>query len=243
MHALQNRREFMKMTAGAGAAIALSSVGSPFVHAQEATPVKKAVAMPVLPYAENALEPVISARTVNLHFNKHHIGFYKTLKAYIDSHEQYQDQTLEELIVNNKGGILLDDTIFYVAVLLHNHNYYWQSLKPKAGGVPKGAVGKMVNASYGTYAAFRKAFVDEAMRLGAGWVWVVLDGEKIKVYRTDYHDSPLVSGYTPLLAVDVWEHAYYLDYQDERQKYVEAVLDKLLNWDFAAKTLAALKKR
>ncbi|MBN1128394.1 MAG: superoxide dismutase [Chitinispirillaceae bacterium] len=238
MNAPHDRRSFMKMTAGAGAALALASVGNPFVHAQG----KKAIAMPALPYAENALEPFISARTVNLHYNRHHNDFYKTLKAYVDAHEQYQNLTLEELIMKNKDGILLDDTIFYVSVLLHNHNYYWQSLRPKSGGVPKGAIEKLIVASYGSYDAFRKAFVDESMKLGAGWVWVVLDGNNIKVYRTEYHDTPLIKGYRPLLAIDVWEHAYYLDYQDERQKYVAAVLDHLLNWNAVEKNLGKKQK-
>lgn len=99
-----------------------------------------------------------------------------------------------------------------------------------------------MNASYGSYDAFRKAFLDEAMKIGAGWVWVVLDGGKLRVYRTEYHDTPLVKGYTPLLAVDVWEHAYYLDYQDDKRKHVEAVLGNLLNWGHAEKLLAAKKK-
>lgn len=232
----------MKMAAGAGAALALGSVKNSAVFAQGAPSAQNTISMIKLPYAENALEPALSARTVNLHYNKHHKGYYNLLKAYIDSHSKYQKLSLAELIQKNNKGILLDETIFNISVLLYNHNRYWQSLAPKAGGVPKGTMEKHIVASYGTYDAFRKAFIDEGMKLGSGWVWMVLDGGKLKIYRSEYHDTPLQKGYLPLLVVDVWEHAYYLDYQNERQKYIEAVLDHLLNWKFAEKLVEAVKK-
>jgi Fe-Mn family superoxide dismutase len=242
MDILQDRRSFMKIAAGAGAALALSSVHSSVAFAQDAPPAQNKIDMLKLPYAENALEPAISARTVNVHYNKHHKVYYNLLKAYVDSHPDYQNLTLVELIQKNNKGILLDETIFDISVLLYNHNRYWQSLAPKAGGVPKGTMEKHIAASFGSYDAFRKAFIDEGMKLGSGWVWIVLDSGKLKIYRSEYHDSPLMKGYLPLLAIDVWEHAYYLDYQNERQKYIEAVLDHLLNWKFAEKLVEAVKK-
>jgi Fe-Mn family superoxide dismutase len=234
------RRDFMKKAAGIGAALAFSSATNSLVFAKEPSPgpAAKTITMVQLPYAKNGLEPTISSRTVDLHYNKHHTGYYKTLKAYVNSHPDYQNQTLEELIAKNRNGILLDESIFDISVLVYNHNWYWQSLKSKAGGVPKGKIGKMIVESYGSFEAFRSTFIGEAMELGVGWVWVVQDGTKILVYRSDYNDTPLVKGVRPLLAVDVWEHAYYLDYQNERQKYVEAVLGNLLNWEFAEKNLA-----
>jgi Fe-Mn family superoxide dismutase len=195
-----------------------------------------------LPYAENALEPSISAKTVNYHYHKHHQSYFDLLKSYIEKHDDYRNMTLEEILVKCNGGIMFDETMFDVSVLLYNHNWYWQSLKPKGGGKPTGEIEKRILASYGSYDAFRKTFVEEAQKLGVGWIWVVLDGEKVLVYRSEYHDTPLVKGYVPLLAIDVWEHAYYLDYQNERGKYVDAVLDSLLNWEFAEKNLAAVKK-
>jgi Fe-Mn family superoxide dismutase len=241
MDTRQDRRSFMKMAAGAGAALAFNSVHGSAL-AEQGAPPQNTISMIKLPYAENALEPAISARTVNLHYNKHHKGYYNLLKAYVDSHPEYQKLSLTELIQKYKNGILLDETIFDISVLLYNHNRYWQSLAPKAGGVPKGAMEKHIAASYGTYDAFRKTFIDEGMKLGVGWVWIVLDGGKLKTYRSEYHDSPLQKGYLPLLTVDVWEHAYYLDYQSDRQMYIEAVLDKLLNWKFAEKLVEAAKK-
>jgi Fe-Mn family superoxide dismutase len=232
----------MKLAAGASTALAIASAGNGLVFAKDAAAGKKQIVMVPLPYPENALEPSISARTVHEHYNKHHKSFFTTLKNYVSAHSEYQNLTLEELILKNKGGILLDDTIFYVSVLLYNHNWYWQSLAPKAGGEPKGELKKLVVTSYGSYDGFRKAFSSQASKLGAGWVWVVLDADKLKVYRTSYHETPLTKGWKPLLAVDVWEHAYYLDYQSDRQKYIDAVLDNLLNWKYAEKQLAKKKK-
>jgi superoxide dismutase, Fe-Mn family len=229
-----SRRGFIKTAAGAGAALALAP-------ANVFTGTLKTITMQKLPYAENALEPSISARTVNLHYTRHHQGYFNLLKSYIDSHSDYQNQTLEELLKKYKDGILFDETIFTIAVLLYNHNWYWQSLAPKRGGIPKGKIGKEITASYGSYDAFRKVFIDEALKLGVGWVWVVRDGGAVKVYRSEYHDTPIVKGFQPLLAIDVWEHAYYLDYQNERKKYVDAVLDNLLNWEFADKMVTQKK--
>lgn len=202
----------------------------------------KTISMVALPYAQDALAPFISARTVDLHYNKHHKGYYELLTGWINTHPEFQNQSLEELIAQNQGGIRFAEAVFDTSVLLYNHNWYWMSLRPKSGGQPKGTIASYINGSFGSYSAFRKQFIDAAMELGIGWVWVVLDGKAVKVYRSEYHDSPLLKGYVPLLAVDVWEHAYYLDYQDDRQKYVEAVLDNLLNWDYAQVRLAAAAK-
>jgi superoxide dismutase, Fe-Mn family len=239
-----DRREFIKTTALAGAGLALAASGAASVFgqtakgaAQPAVATVKTITMVKLPYAENALEPSISARTVNLHYNKHHQSYYDLLKSIVAAHPEYQNMTLEEIIVKSNANIVSDEAQFDISVLLNNHNWYWPSLKPKAGGKPTGEMEKRIVASYGSYDAFRKTFIDEAMKLGAGWVWVVQDGEKIRVYRSEYHDTPHLKGYSPLLAVDVWEHAYYLDYQNEKKKYVEEVLDNLLNWEFAEKNL------
>ena len=235
------RRDFLKLAAGAGASLALTSAGS-FGQENHAE-VKYGISMVNLPYEEGALAPYISERTIGFHYFKHHQGYYNLLRAWIKDHEDYQKQTVEELIRINKGGILLDESVFDIAVLLYNHNCYWPSLAPGGGGAPRGTIGSMVDASFGSYDAFRKTFIAESMKLGVGWVWLVADGEKLKVYRSEYQDTPLVKGYRPLLAVDVWEHAYYLDYQNERQKYVEAVLDHLLNWEQAGKMLSATASR
>ena len=220
--------------------LALASAKNALVFGDDGQGVddKYGIVMGILPYEESALDPWISEKTVRLHYFKHHRGYYTILKAYIHSHPEYQKQTLEELIKANQAGIQLDETIFDMAVLLYNHNHYWQSLKPGGGGAPRGVVGKLIDDAYGSYGAFRSKFIEESQKLGVGWVWVVRKDKAISVYRSEYRDTPLLMGYQPLLAIDVWEHAYYLDYQNERGKYVEAVLDHLLNWERAEKMLA-----
>jgi Fe-Mn family superoxide dismutase len=234
-----NRREFFKLAAGAGAALALASAKNSMVFGEEPLDTnthagENEIVMVNLPYKETGLEPWISGKTVNLHYFKHHRGYYTMLLNYIHTHPAYQKQTVEELIKGNKqGSVLLDEDIFDISVLLYNHNWYWPSLSPTGGGVPIGQIGSMIKNAYGSYDAFRTLFIDESMKLGVGWVWVVRDGKTVKVYRSEYHDTPLLKGYEPLLAIDVWEHAYYLDYLNDRQKYVEAVLDHLINWEQA----------
>lgn len=238
-----SRRSFMKTAAGATAAIALAS-GADLIFAEKSksaaapAPALKKITMVELPYGMSALAPTISERTVNLHYNKHHKGYFTYLSGWINSHPEFQGQTLEELILANKGGIRFEEAVFQYSVMLYNHNWYWQSLKPAGGGVPKGKIEKMIVASYGSFDAFRKTVVDEAMKFGIGWVWIVQDGDALKVYRSEYIDTPLLKGYKPLLAIDVWEHAYYIDYENDRQKYVEAVMANLIHWDFAEANLA-----
>jgi superoxide dismutase, Fe-Mn family len=237
------RREFMKTAAIAGAALTLGP-GRDLLFADAAQPSwvpPLDVAKVKLPYADNALAPSISAHTVDLHYHKHHESYYTMLKGWIGVHPEFQNQALEQLIKSNQGGIGIAEAVFNYSVLLNNHNWYWLSLKPKAGGAPKGKMANMVAVSYGSYDAFRKTFIDEGMKLGVGFVWIVQDGEKVLVYRSEYHDTPILKGYRPLLAIDVWEHAYYMDYENERQKYLEAVLANLLNWDFAESNL--IKKK
>jgi Fe-Mn family superoxide dismutase len=235
-----NRRDFIKTAAGATAALALAS-GADLIFADKAKtaapPELNKITMVELPYGLGALAPTISEHTVNLHYNKHHKGYFTYLMGWINAHPEFQGRTLEGLIMKNKGGINLEEAVFQYAVMLYNHNWYWQSLKPAGGGVPKGRIEKMIIASYGSYDAFQKTVLDEAMKFGVGWVWIVQDGEALKVYRSEYIDTPLLKGYKPLLAIDVWEHAYYLDYENDRQKYVGAVMANLINWDFAEANL------
>jgi Fe-Mn family superoxide dismutase len=241
-----DRREFLKSAVAAGAVVTLGGAATQLFadatqQAGAGTPPID-VSMVKLPYAEDALAPVISAHTVDLHYHKHHASYYTMLKGWIGTHPDYQKQTLEQLIKANQGGTGMSEAIFNFSVLLNNHNWYWLSLKPKAGGAPKGKIEKMIAAAYGSYETFKKAFVDEGMKLGVGFVWIVQDGDKVMVYRTEYHDTPILKGFRPLLAIDVWEHAYYMDYENDRQKYLDAVVANLLNWDFAESNLLPKKK-
>lgn len=191
--------------------------------------------LPVLPYADNALEPIISAKTISFHYGKHHKGYVDTLNKLVADTES-ANMTLEEIITKTAGNA--DKTaIFNNAAQIWNHTFYWHSLTPD-GGQPPAKLKTMIEASFGSWDACRKEWSAAAMgQFGSGWAWLVRDGDTLKVITTGNADTPLTKGIQPLLTVDVWEHAYYLDYQNRRADYVNAVLDTLINWDFAVENL------
>lgn len=190
-----------------------------------------------LPYADNALEPVISAHTLSFHYGKHHKTYVDNLNKLV-ADTALSGQSLEEIIKATVGQI--DKAgIFNNAAQIWNHMFYWHSLSPKGGGEPSAALKKEIEASFGSVAACKKELANAAMtQFGSGWAWLVKDGDKIAVAKTSNADSPLAHNITPLLTIDVWEHAYYLDYQNRRVDYVNTIIDKLINWDFAAANLA-----
>jgi Fe-Mn family superoxide dismutase len=195
------------------------------------------IVLPPLPYADNALDPVISANTIGFHYGKHHRGYVDNLNKLVAGTE-FADMPLEKIITETAGKA--DKTaIFNNAAQAWNHTFYWRSLRPKGGGEPPAVLKKKIEASFGTVDACRKEWSAAAMaQFGSGWAWLVLDGGNIKVVKTANADLPLIKkGLKPLLTIDVWEHAYYLDYQNRRADYVNAVLDKLINWSFAAENL------
>ncbi|MBF0532187.1 MAG: superoxide dismutase [Candidatus Omnitrophica bacterium] len=192
--------------------------------------------LPPLPYADNALDPVISARTISFHYGKHHKAYVDNLNKLIAGTE-FSNQSLEKIIAQTAGKA--DKTaIFNNAAQTWNHTFYWSSLKPKGGGEPPAELKKKLEASFGAVDVCKKELATAATsQFGSGWAWLVLDGAKLKVVKTSNADVPLAQGMKPLLNIDVWEHAYYLDYQNRRIDYVGAVLDKLINWDFAMENL------
>jgi superoxide dismutase, Fe-Mn family len=191
-----------------------------------------------LPYQDNALEPVISANTISFHYGKHHRGYVDKLNDLVEG-TQFADMTLEEIIVATSGKPSKTATaIFNNAAQTWNHTFYWSSLKSKGGGEPPAELKQKIEAAFGTLDGCKKELADAAMaQFGSGWVWLVLDGTTLKVVKTGNADLPLTNGMKPLLTIDVWEHAYYLDYQNRRADYTQAVLDKLLNWEFALQNI------
>lgn len=188
-----------------------------------------------LPYAENALEPVISAKTVSFHFGKHHKGYVDNLNKLIAG-TGFADMSLEKIITSS--GKADNPAIFNNAAQIWNHSFYWQSLTPKGGGTPPENLKKRIETSFGSIDSCLKELSAAALgRFGSGWAWLVKDGEKLNVLSTSNAETPLTSSHKPLLVIDVWEHAYYLDYQNRRADYVNAILEKLINWEFAAKNL------
>jgi len=190
------------------------------------------IALPPLPYAENALEPVITAKTLSFHYGKHHKAYVDNLNKLITGTD-YSDLALEEII---KGAVGRPEraAIFNNAAQIWNHTFYWNSLSPKGGGDPPAALKHKIEASFSSVDAFKKELAAAAVsQFGSGWAWLVLEDGKLKVVKTANAENLLTTGKKPLLTIDVWEHAYYLDYQNRRPDYVNAVLDKLINWEFA----------
>ncbi len=184
-----------------------------------------------LPYADNALEPVISAHTLSFHYGKHHKAYVDNLNNLVTGTE-FTGQSLEKIILATAGRAD-KAAIFNNAAQVWNHMFYWHSLSPN-GGEPSAILKQKIEASFGSLDACKKEFATAAMtQFGSGWAWLVLDGDKVSVAKTANADSPLTKNIRPLLTIDVWEHAYYLDYQNRRVDYVNTILDRLINWDFA----------
>jgi Fe-Mn family superoxide dismutase len=190
-----------------------------------------------LPYAADALAPVITAHTISFHHGKHHKTYVDNLNNLVKGTE-FEGQSLEA-IVTATAGKADKAPLFNNAAQIWNHDFYWNSLKPNGGGLPTGKVADAINASFGSFDEFKKQMSATTVgQFGSGWGWLVADAAgKLKVVKTGNAEVPMTQGLKPLLTIDVWEHAYYLDHQNRRADYVAAVIDKLLNWDFAAKNL------
>jgi Fe-Mn family superoxide dismutase len=192
--------------------------------------------LPPLPYPENALEPVISGKTLSFHYGKHHRAYIDTTNKLIAGTD-LANLPLDQ-IVTATAGKADRVTIFHNAAQAWNHGFYWRCLKPKGGGEPPAVLKKKMEAAFGSVEACKKELADSALaQFGSGWAWLVIDGVELKVVKTDNADTPLTQAVKPLLAIDVWEHAYYLDYQNRRADHVTALIDQLANWEFAAANL------
>lgn len=193
--------------------------------------------LPALPYAQDALEPHISANTLSFHHGKHHNTYVVNLNKLVEGTE-FADKSLEEIMkatADNaeKAGI------FNNAAQIWNHTFYWHSMAPNGGGKPTGELAAKIDEDFGSFDAFVEAFKTAgATQFGSGWAWLVLRDGKLAVEKTPNAECPLTNGATPLLTMDVWEHAYYLDFQNRRPDYIGAFLESLVNWEFAAKNLA-----
>jgi superoxide dismutase, Fe-Mn family len=196
-----------------------------------------ALALPPLPYPENALEPVISGKTLSFHYGKHHRTYVETANKLI-AETELAGMSLEQ-IVSATAGKPDRLNIFHNAAQAWNHNFYWRCLKPKGGGEPPANLKQKMQAAFGSVEACKKELASSAVaQFGSGWAWLVLEGDRLKVVKTADADTPFTRGLKPLFTIDVWEHAYYLDYQNKRPDHVNALIDKLANWEFAAENLA-----
>lgn len=193
------------------------------------------ISLPPLPYLNSALEPYISRATLAVHHDKHHAGYVGKVNALAEQ-AHLADKTLEQ-IVTRTAGENCHRALFQNAAQAWNHAFYWESLSPNGGKV-QGPIAPRIETEFGSYSAFLEQFTAAAIgQFGSGWTWLVQSGDTLKIVTTDNADTPLAHGQIPLLTVDVWEHAYYLDYQNRRADYVAAILKHLLNWDFANRNL------
>jgi Fe-Mn family superoxide dismutase len=187
--------------------------------------------LPPLPYAMDALAPHVSAETLEYHYGKHHQTYVTNLNKLVEGTDM-ADASLEDVIMSSDGGL------FNNSAQVWNHTFYWQSLAPGGGGEPTGEVADAINAAFGSFADFKAAFTEAATtQFGSGWAWLVDDGSKLDVMKTPNADLPMKHGAKALLTLDVWEHAYYIDYRNARPKYIETFFDSLVNWDFVAQNL------
>jgi Fe-Mn family superoxide dismutase len=193
--------------------------------------------LPELPFAPDALEPIISAQTLGFHHGKHHQAYINNLNGFIAGTE-LEGKSLEEIIKLTAGN-QEKAAIFNNAAQVWNHSFYFQSLSPQ-GGRPDDELSKLIDESFGSFEKFAEAFKAAAVsQFGSGWAWLILSEGRLQIIKTSNADTPVAHDQKPLLAIDVWEHAYYLDYQNRRPDHVQALIDKLLNWEFASKQLHA----
>jgi superoxide dismutase, Fe-Mn family len=199
--------------------------------------------LPPLPFAKDALEPHMSAKTLEFHHGKHHAAYVKTLNELIKG-TKFENQPLEDIVRATAADPGKPNRlIFNNAGQAWNHSFFWQCLNPKGGGAPSGMVAKEIDRAFGGYDKFREEFSKAATtQFGSGWAWLVLDGGTLKVSQTGNAIDPLADGKTALLTLDVWEHAYYLDFQNRRPDFVTTFLDHLVNWDFVARNFEAARQ-
>jgi superoxide dismutase, Fe-Mn family len=191
--------------------------------------------LPELPYAIDALAPHLSAETLEYHHGKHHNAYVNNLNGLIEGTD-VADRSLEDIIMVADGGL------FNNAAQVWNHTFYWRCMKPGGGGAPSGGLAAAIDAAFGSFEAFKTEFSQAAVtQFGSGWAWLVMDGGALKITKTGNADLPMKHGQTALLTVDVWEHAYYIDYRNLRPKYVETFLASLVDWDFVAANYGAAK--
>jgi len=195
-----------------------------------------AITLLELPYVKDALSPVISANTLDFHYGKHHKAYVDNLNKLIAGTDM-ETKSLEE-IINIAAKDSTKAGIFNNAAQVWNHSFYWHCLKKGGGGAPTGKISEKINATWGSYEKFVEELKNAgATQFGSGWAWLVVEGDQLKITKTANADTPMVHNQKALLTIDVWEHAYYLDYQNRRPDYLTAVIQSLINWDFVNKNL------
>lgn len=195
-----------------------------------------AITLPDLPYGKDSLAPHISEKTIGFHYGKHHQTYVTNLVKLIEGTD-LKNETLENIIKKTVGDTAKKG-IFNNAAQVWNHTFYWNSMKPNGGGTPSGEIADRIKTDFGSYEKFVEEFKNAGLtQFGSGWAWLILNNGKLQVTQTSNADTPLAHGLKPLLTVDVWEHAYYLDYQNKRADYLDIFIKNLINWEFAGSLL------
>lgn len=210
--------------------------------------------LPPLPYKLSALAPTISKKALTLHYKSHQKGYLKKLNSFpevigLDENVLIEDLILKEKRERKQSSVHVippkpqPSSVFNMAAQVYNHTFFFRSLRPEAGGEPLGDIAQIIRSQYGSYASFRKKVVARAKNLfGSGWIWIALDEDNdLRILQGLDAETPFVYGMAPLLVIDVWEHAYYLDYENDRGAYIDAIFDNILNWDFANENLRNLE--
>jgi Fe-Mn family superoxide dismutase len=191
-----------------------------------------AIILPELAYPKDALAPYLSEKTLDFHYSKHHNTYVVNVNKLIEETD-LANETLEN-VINKTVGDTSKSGIFNNAAQVWNHTFYWHSMKPNGGGPPTGAIADKIKADFGSYDKFAEEFKNAgATQFGSGWAWLIVKNGKLELMKTSNADTPIAHGLKPVLTVDVWEHAYYLDYQNRRVDYLDAFIKNLINWDFA----------
>ena len=232
------RRDFLAGSLAAGAGILATgqlSADPPSNTIQEKGDAKMPFQQPPLPFAMDAMKPFLSHDQLFYHYNKHHAAYFKNLNALVEGKPE-ANMPLREVVEKSTGPV------FNNAAQAWNHSFYWDCMKPQGGGEPQGELAAAIQRDFGSLEAFRKAMSEAAVKLfGSGWAWLAGDKQgKLEIMPLGNADTPLKHGKEPLLTIDVWEHAYYVDYHNERNKYVDGFWN-VANWDFAGKNYAAIK--
>ena len=189
--------------------------------------------LPPLPYAQDALAPHISPETLEYHYGKHHQAYVTNLNKLVEGTE-FENASLEDVILKSDGGL------FNNSAQVWNHTFYWNSMSPNGGGAPTGAVADAIDGAFGSYDDFKAKFAEAATtQFGSGWAWLVDNGSGLEIMKTSNADLPMKHGAKALLTIDVWEHAYYIDFRNARPNYISTFLDSLVNWDFVAQNLGS----
>lgn len=196
-----------------------------------------AVELPPLPYDQSALEPHMSAKTLSFHHGKHHAAYVTNYNNAVNG-TALENKPLEE-VIREVAGDASKMAVFNNGAQVWNHTFFWNCMKPGGGGKPAGDLAARIDSDLGGFDKFKEDFKQAGVtQFGSGWAWLVVDGGKLKITKTANADTPLAHGQTALLTCDVWEHAYYLDYQNRRPDFIQTFLDNLVNWDFVAQNLA-----